>query len=224
SHGDPRDAHQLLLLVQDANVPDLAAPADVQRAGRAYDVAVLHGAYVIRVDFLPDHAISIGIDDERSCRAAERLGQRHRRAAMEDAVRLARAIVDRHATSQVVRAELDELDAQVARQRRAIEANLLESIWTEPDHERGRGWSEKTRERRALVTSAHFNTSTCLLQLFAHPLVGLAERYAFLDHHLVGLGCRVDRWIEHDALFAEVYALERCRQNAERLETGIDAA
>src|SRR5690606_41438249 len=92
SHGDPRDAHQLLLLVQDANVPDLAAPADVQRAGRAYDVAVLHGAYVIRVDFLPDHAISIGIDDERSCRAAERLGQRHPPAAMDDALPVARTV------------------------------------------------------------------------------------------------------------------------------------
>src|SRR5688572_14608220 len=132
-HRDARDAHEALAFVLDADFPDVAAPPDVERASGADDEAVADSAQVIGVDLLTYDAELVGIDDETRRGAAERLGERNRSAAVQDAERLPSAIVDRHAAAQEVRAQLGEFDAEVQRHAGAEEARVFERVRTEPD-------------------------------------------------------------------------------------------
>ena len=93
-----------------------------------------HCAHVIGVDLLADHPVLVGIDHEPRRSAAERLSERDRCTAVQDAERLPRAVVDRHAAAQEIRADLRELDAEVQRQAGAEKAHVVERVRTEPDH------------------------------------------------------------------------------------------
>ena len=59
---------------------------------------------------------------------------------MQDAERLTRAVVDRHASANEVFADLGEFDADVRRHGNAEAADLLESDGLEPDGHEGSDW------------------------------------------------------------------------------------
>ena len=61
----------------------------------------------------PTHAVSAGVDAKAGRDTAEGFGQRHRRAAVQQAGRLDRALVDRHAGCEAILANLYEFDAEM---------------------------------------------------------------------------------------------------------------
>jgi hypothetical protein len=69
-HRDARDADQAILFIDDADLPDVTALADVNRASRADDVSTRNRAYMIRVDLLADGAVLLRIDHQASSDAA----------------------------------------------------------------------------------------------------------------------------------------------------------
>src|SRR6185503_5398902 len=125
--------HQPLLLVGNADLPDVTAPADMVRPRGADDEAVADSAHVIGVDLLTDDPVFVGVDDQAGRGAAERFGEGYRGAAVQDAEGLPRALVDGHATAQKICADLGELDAEVLRQAVPEEADLLQRVRTKPD-------------------------------------------------------------------------------------------
>jgi hypothetical protein len=72
----------------------------------------LHGAaQVIGIDVEPDGAPAFGQARHGAARA-QRFGQHHRDPAVQQAVRLLRAAVDRHPGADEVVADFEELDAE----------------------------------------------------------------------------------------------------------------
>jgi hypothetical protein len=73
---------------------------------------------MIRGNFQAHGHRAVAVEAVVAGRAAEGFGQRHRGAAVQQAVGLPRAFVHRHAAAQEIRAGFGELDAQRRGQRR----------------------------------------------------------------------------------------------------------
>src|SRR5579862_4797821 len=128
-HGDARDADELVALVGDADFPNMAAAADMDRARGADHPAAGDAAHMVGVDLLADAVIFLAVDAVDRAQAAERFGQRHRGAAVEQPGRLAGAVIDRHAGLEIIVAGLDQLDAEML-DHRALAA-LLDEVLVE---------------------------------------------------------------------------------------------
>src|SRR5690606_27994992 len=109
--GQARNAGQAATGVFDADFPDLGAASEMQGAGGAGDPAFAHGADVVGVDLEADADLALGHAHVAGA-AAQGFGQEHRSAAVEQAVGLEGAGVDRHGGDQAVVADVDEFDAQ----------------------------------------------------------------------------------------------------------------
>jgi hypothetical protein len=121
------------LFVNDANLPNVAALADVNWASRSDHISTRDCAYMIRVDFLTDDSVLLRVDHETGSDATQGLSECNGRAAVQDSKRLTRAFVDGHACAEVIIAELDEFDAELTRERLHPEVNLIERVGVEPD-------------------------------------------------------------------------------------------
>eukprot|EP01034_Spumella_vulgaris_P039488 gene39489-48796_t len=97
-HGDARDAGQLARVVDHVNLPNLRGAANVHWPCRAGNPAAGGGAQVIGIDVQPHGAMALGACAV-STQRAQGLGQHHAHAAMQQAKRLAGALVDRHAAA-----------------------------------------------------------------------------------------------------------------------------
>ena len=107
--------------------------------GRAVprDPARAHAAQVIGVDLEPDANFRLPIDAGVGGVGRQRFRQHHGGAAVQDAERLMRALVDRHAPRQKVVADFDQLDAEVLDQPPPTEGLGIQRRRTGPDRPGG---------------------------------------------------------------------------------------
>src|SRR5690606_22154681 len=112
-HGQRESAHaDQIVAVVDVDLPDVRPPAAVEGAGRAGDVPAAHGAEVVGVDLDADAVLPLRVGAGAGGGAADGLGQGGGGAAVEQAERLVRPVVDGHRGLQIVRPDLGERDAQ----------------------------------------------------------------------------------------------------------------
>ena len=91
----------------------MGGAADMHRRGGAGDKARARRAHMVGIDVEPDTILGLAIQAQAGGATAQRLRQQHRRAAVQDAMRLHRAAVHRHACTERSLADLGELDAQL---------------------------------------------------------------------------------------------------------------
>jgi len=87
-------------------------PSEVNWCRGRGDRAVALRAQVIRVDLETNGSESITVDVGGRAERRDRFGEGDRRAAVKNAERLARAIVDGHGCDDASRRELDDFDAE----------------------------------------------------------------------------------------------------------------
>lgn len=109
--GQAADADKTPIIGCQAYVPHMGGPAQMDRAGDAGDVSILHGSDMIGVQLDPKAAVFLGVCGQHRSDAAKRFCQRGRRAAMQNAVRLVGAGVDRHARLDKILTHGGELHA-----------------------------------------------------------------------------------------------------------------
>jgi hypothetical protein len=98
------------------------------------DMALAHRAQVIRVDLLADDLVAAAVDHHRAADAAERLGECDGGAAVQDAIRLHRAMIDGHPGGQAIRLDRNDLDVQLRAHRAAPQlADFVDAELPEPD-------------------------------------------------------------------------------------------
>lgn len=111
-HRDARNTGQLARVVVHLNLPDLRGAANVNRLDGARDPAAGDTANMVGVDVQPHAPVSLGAGAYRSARA-QSFGKNHAYPAVQQAVGLAGAPVDRYAGFEVVVTHFGELNAQV---------------------------------------------------------------------------------------------------------------
>src|SRR6218665_962112 len=111
-HGQARDADQFVGFVDQVDMPDLGAAPDVHRPRLARDPAAAGRAQVVGVDVQAHGAVALGAGVV-GADGAQRFGQHHAHAAVQQPEWLLGAVVDRHAAAHEVIAHFDDLYAQV---------------------------------------------------------------------------------------------------------------
>jgi cob(I)alamin adenosyltransferase len=109
-----RDAGQLAGIVGHVDLPDLGGAADVDWPRDARHPARGRALDVVGVDVQPHRPMAFGTGVSGAA-GAQGFGQHHRDAAVQQAVRLFGAMVDRDAGAQEIVADLEELHPQVFR-------------------------------------------------------------------------------------------------------------
>lgn len=127
---------QFAVIVVDGDVPDVFGSAQMDRAAGGGDVAGLGRAQVVAIDDRPDGVILIRIDHHQRCNAAHRFGQNTRRPAMEDAMDLVGAAVNRHAGGDEIITDFDEFNSDMIDDGIVGDKgfNFIRGIFTVPDH------------------------------------------------------------------------------------------
>lgn len=95
SESAPRDAHECAVVADYPHFPDTGTSADVDGGRCSVDPARGRRADVIGINFLPHNVKPCTVDGQKSCPGCQRLGKGHRPAAVKDAGRLDRAVIDR---------------------------------------------------------------------------------------------------------------------------------
>src|SRR5258708_25802674 len=75
-HRHARDADKLVLLIADADLPDMQRLAELDRAGDAGDIAAARRPHMVGVDLDADAMMLRPVDDEGGAPRGERLGER----------------------------------------------------------------------------------------------------------------------------------------------------
>src|SRR5690606_39952872 len=99
--GQARDAHQVVLGIDNTDVPHHRRAPDVQRTRRADHVRRTAGAHMVGVDFQA-HDVVVGWAAHDGGDTADRFCQYHGSTAVDDAHVLSRALVDRQACGDVI--------------------------------------------------------------------------------------------------------------------------
>ena len=136
-HGEARDTDELVLLVPDLDVPDLAAATDMVGARRRRHEPCRDGTKVIRVDLLAEAHLRGPVDTQVCGNAPDGLGQGDRCTAMQHAGGLMGVRIDGHGRAQEVRAAFGEADIDVLGERIArVLLNLRYRRFGTPDPHR----------------------------------------------------------------------------------------
>src|SRR6185312_3939398 len=113
---------------------------DVQRPRRAGDGSTAYRAQMVGVDLQPHRGETI-LATEHCAGGAQRFRQRHRGAAMQDAVGLERARVHRHRAAQEILADFGDADADRTHHRVLAPAiDGVEAVLLFPDGHGSPGW------------------------------------------------------------------------------------
>jgi hypothetical protein len=116
-YGQTADANQFILVVDDADIPDMGTLTQVQGGGRAVYMSCSDAPDMVSVDLQSYAYKFIGIDDTGRTDAAEGLRQRGGSAPMQHPIRLSSAGIDGHPGFQKVFSDLGDFDAEMTRHR-----------------------------------------------------------------------------------------------------------
>lgn len=129
-HGEskPADAYQSALFVCNAGLPDLSAPADVQRTCCSIDPARANGFDMIGIYFKSYTIKAFRVYRDIGCHTSKRFGQSGGSTAMEHSKRLNGPVVNRHAGFQKVMPNLEVFNAEMLHHGSAVHlAEFLET-------------------------------------------------------------------------------------------------
>lgn len=109
----PRDANELVALINDADSPNVTAFTQMNGLRRADDKTLADCTNMIRVDLLAHDRVFRRIDYKPRSNTAERLGQSNGRAAVQNAENLAGSIIHRHSRTQEIIADLEKFHPEM---------------------------------------------------------------------------------------------------------------
>lgn len=113
-HGaEAGDGDGALVLIADFDVPVVEASAEAQRCSASHDPAGTYGSQVADVEFDAHGLLACHVvDAQHGGHAADGFGESCRGTAVQNARRLTRAMIDRHARLQIIITHLGKDNAQ----------------------------------------------------------------------------------------------------------------
>lgn len=120
--GETGNADQSVVIITDADIPDLSAAAEMEGAGDTINETGRNRAQMIGVDLKADGRLAVVAQGEEGGKAPDRFGECDGSAAVQQTKGLGGAVVDRHARGQGVAVDGDEFNAEVAKEITGIEA------------------------------------------------------------------------------------------------------
>src|SRR3981081_2189637 len=96
SHRQPADANQLLLAVDDPDIPYMRRPPDMQRQHRPENISFPHPPDMIGIDLQSHTNELLRVDHQGGSDTAQRLRQDRRSAPMQQPIWLSRPLIYGH--------------------------------------------------------------------------------------------------------------------------------
>src|SRR5690606_15681358 len=101
------------LFLSNIRLPDLGAPADVQRRTYSDDIAFRYRPDMVGIDLDTDSPVLLRVDRHPGGYTAQRFGQHTTGAAVQNTERLSCAMIDRHAGLEKIRTDFQKANTDI---------------------------------------------------------------------------------------------------------------
>lgn len=112
-HSYAANTYQVILFIDDPDLPNLCLPADVERFSCSLNNAGSDAAKMVGIYLQSDATVGLLVDAKLRRYASERLSERHGRSAVQQSERLLSSRLNRHGRFQEIIADLSKADTQV---------------------------------------------------------------------------------------------------------------